>query len=118
MSANSFGASLNASYEVDFWGKARANLRSAEESLKSAMFSQQVVALTVTAAVANTYLDVLALRQRVTIADRNIKAANRILVDHRGQGDQRRILAPRSRPATGAARRPEGASTSLARIGA
>jgi NodT family efflux transporter outer membrane factor (OMF) lipoprotein len=79
VSANSFGASLNASYEVDFWGKARANLRGAEESLKSAKFSQQVVALTVTAAVANTYLDVLALRQRVTIADRNIKAANRIL---------------------------------------
>lgn len=76
---NTFGASLDASYQVDFWGKARANLRAAQESLKSARFAQQTVALTVTSDAADTYLDVLALRQRVAIADSNIAAANRIL---------------------------------------
>ena len=76
---NTFGASLSASYELDFWGLARSNLRAADESLKSAQFARQVVALTVTAGVANTYLDVLALRERVTIAQQNIDAANRIL---------------------------------------
>lgn len=76
---NTFGASLSASYELDFWGLARSNLRAADESLKSARFAQQVVALTVTAGVADTYLDVLALRQRVAIANQNIDAANRVL---------------------------------------
>jgi len=76
---NTFGASLNAGYELDFWGLARSNLRAADETLKSAKFAQQIVALTVTAGVANTYLDVLALRQRVAIANQNIDAANRVL---------------------------------------
>ncbi len=76
---NNFGVSLDASYEVDLWGKARADLRSADEALKASLYSQQTVALTVTASVANTYLDVLALRQRAAIAEHNIDAANRIL---------------------------------------
>ncbi|MDE3114578.1 MAG: efflux transporter outer membrane subunit [Pseudomonadota bacterium] len=76
---NSFGVSPAASYELDFWGKNRDQLRAAEESLKSAKFSQEVVGLTVTSGVANTYLDVLALRERVTIANQNIDAADRIL---------------------------------------
>ncbi len=76
---NSFGVAPNVNYMLDFWGKARDNLRAAEESLKSAKFSEQVVGLTVTAGVANTYLDVLALRERVAIAQQNIDAADRIL---------------------------------------
>lgn len=77
--ANSFTATLNASYEVDFWGLARDNLRAAQESLKSATYAQQVVALTITADVADTYLDVLALRQQIAITQQNIDAAKRIL---------------------------------------
>ncbi|MBV9063850.1 MAG: TolC family protein, partial [Alphaproteobacteria bacterium] len=42
-------------------------------------YAQQVVALTVTANVANTYLDVLALRERLTIAHQNVDAARRVL---------------------------------------
>jgi len=78
-SANSFGASLDASYQLDFWGLARDNLRSATEALKSARFAQETVALTVTTDAADTYLDVLALRQRDAIALDNINAADRIL---------------------------------------
>jgi NodT family efflux transporter outer membrane factor (OMF) lipoprotein len=37
------------------------------------------VALTISADVANTYLDILALRQRITIAKQNVDAAKRIL---------------------------------------
>lgn len=76
---NHFGLSLDASYYVDFWGKARDNLRAAEESLLAAKYAEQVVGLTVTSNVADTYLDVLALRQRVKIARQNIDAASRIL---------------------------------------
>jgi NodT family efflux transporter outer membrane factor (OMF) lipoprotein len=76
---NTFGASLNASYQVDLWGLAASNLRAANEELKSSRFAQQVVALTVTANTANTYFDVLALRERVAISKANIAAASRIL---------------------------------------
>ena len=76
---NAFGLNLGASYEVDVWGLARSNLRSAEESLKSARFAQQGVALMVTANVANAYFNVLALRKRIAIAKEEIAAINAIL---------------------------------------
>jgi len=76
---NTFGLSLGASYEVDIWGLARSNLRSASEALKSSRFARQNVALTLTANVANTYFSVLALRKRIAIANENIAAINDIL---------------------------------------
>jgi outer membrane protein, multidrug efflux system len=76
---NSFGLTFGASYELDFWGLARDNLRAASEGLKSARFAQQVVALTITSNVANTYFSVLALRVRIAIANQNIAAINAIL---------------------------------------
>jgi multidrug efflux system outer membrane protein len=76
---NTFGVSAQASYEVDLWGLNRDVLRAAEQSELAARYAQQTVALTISADVANTYLDILALRQRVTIAKQNIEAARRIL---------------------------------------
>ena len=76
---NFFGLSLGATYQLDFWGLARDNLRSANEALKSARFAQEVVALTTVAAVANQYMNVLALRRRIAIANENIAAINAIL---------------------------------------
>ncbi|HEX4293541.1 MAG TPA: TolC family protein [Rhizomicrobium sp.] len=76
---NTFGVSLNASYELDFWGLAQDNLRAAQNSARSALYAQRVVGLTVTSDVANTYLDVLALRDRIAIAKQNVEAAQRIL---------------------------------------
>jgi NodT family efflux transporter outer membrane factor (OMF) lipoprotein len=76
---NTFGVSLNASYELDFWGLAQDNLRAAQYNARSALYAQRVEALTVTSDVANTYLDVLALRDRIKIANDNVDAAKRIL---------------------------------------
>lgn len=76
---DSFGLTFGATYQLDFWGLARANLRAADEMLKSARFAQQVVALTVTANVASTYFNVQALRVRIAIANENITAINDIL---------------------------------------
>jgi multidrug efflux system outer membrane protein len=76
---NTFGVSAQASYEVDLWGLNRDQFLAAEQSELAARYAQQTVALTISADVANTYLDVLALRQRVTIAKQNIEAAQRIL---------------------------------------
>jgi NodT family efflux transporter outer membrane factor (OMF) lipoprotein len=77
--SNAFGLSVDASYEVDLWGEAINHLTAADEQVKSSRFAQQVVALTITANVGTTYLDVLALRERVAIAKQNIDAASRIL---------------------------------------
>jgi multidrug efflux system outer membrane protein len=79
VTGNSFGLTVGASYEFDVWGLARDNLRSAKETLKSARFAQQSVALTVTANVANEYFSVLALRKRIAIANEEIAAINGIL---------------------------------------
>src|SRR2546423_4286798 len=76
---NTFGLTLDASYELDIWGKARANLTAADQLLLASTYAQQVVALTVTTDVANTYLDVLALRERLDIARQNVDAARRVL---------------------------------------
>jgi NodT family efflux transporter outer membrane factor (OMF) lipoprotein len=76
---NAFGISANATYQLDLWGKARANLTAAEQLVLASSYAQQVVALTVTANVGNTYLDVLALRERLEIARENVDAAKRVL---------------------------------------
>lgn len=76
---NSFGLTFGASYELDVWGLARNDLRAANETLKSARFAQQAIALTITANVANTFFSVLALRVRIGIANENITAINGIL---------------------------------------
>ena len=76
---NSFGLGAGASYELDVWGLSRDNLRSAEEALKSSRFAQRAVALTTTAAVANTYFEVLALREQIAIANEDIAAIDDIL---------------------------------------
>ena len=75
----SLDLTFNASYELDFWGLARDNLRAADEQLKSARFAQQAAALTVVANVGTQYLNVLAIRRRITIARENIAAINDIL---------------------------------------
>jgi len=74
-----FGLTFNASYEPDLWGLARNNLRAAKEQLKSARFAQQSISLAVTADVADQYLNVLAIRRRIAIANEYIAAINDIL---------------------------------------
>ncbi len=76
---NTYSVGGQASYEVDFWGLNRDQLEAAEQSELASRYAEETVRLTITSDVANTYLDVLALRQRITIAKQNIDAAKRIL---------------------------------------
>lgn len=79
VTTNSYNVGLTASYELDFWGLARNNLRAANASLRSAEYTQQLVALTITADTANAYFTVLAFRERLTIARDNLESARRVL---------------------------------------
>lgn len=76
---NSFGLQLSASYEVDFWGKNRANRTAAQEALRASLYDQQTVALTATTGVATTYLQILSLRDQIAIADNNLANARDVL---------------------------------------
>lgn len=73
-----YSASLNASYEIDFWGKNRAALRAAEETAVASRFDREVVALTTVASVASSYFQVLAAYDRLRIARDNLAAATRV----------------------------------------
>ena len=76
---NSFGAALNASYELDFFGRNRSGLTSAEASATFSRFDRDTVALTVVANVATTHFDVIQLRDRLAVARRNLAIAESVL---------------------------------------
>lgn len=74
-----FFAGVGASYELDFWGKNKAGLESAEASRRASASDRATVGLTVSAAIANGYFQVLALRERLAVAGDNLKSAEAIL---------------------------------------
>jgi outer membrane protein, multidrug efflux system len=74
-----WSALLSASYEVDFWGKNRATANAARFSLSASRADRDTLALTTLAGVANGYFQVLALRERLTIARSNFDAARQLL---------------------------------------
>src|SRR5256714_11282878 len=74
-----YRAVLNASYEIDFWGKNRAALRAAEFNSIATRFDREVIVLSTVATVINTYFQVLGAQDRLRIARGNVAAATRIL---------------------------------------
>jgi len=76
---NSYNLTGNASWALDIWGRAQDNLRAADEQVKASRYAKEAVALTVISSTGSTYFNILALRERVTIAQANIDAANRVL---------------------------------------
>lgn len=80
-SVNNTLASLTGqiSYEFDFWNLARHNMRAAEALLRSERYAQETVALSVTANAASSFFEILALRERISIASQNLATARRVL---------------------------------------
>src|SRR6516165_9942687 len=76
---NLFHAALTASYEIDFWGKNRANSRAAQESAVASRFNKEIVVLSTIVSVGNAYFQVLSSQDRLRIAQNNFNIANRIL---------------------------------------
>jgi multidrug efflux system outer membrane protein len=58
--ANDFRAGLNASYEVDLWGKYRTATRAAQNDLLATEFARETVRTVVAAEVAQTYFGLIA----------------------------------------------------------
>ncbi|MDA3922155.1 MAG: efflux transporter outer membrane subunit [Salinisphaera sp.] len=76
---DSYQATLNASYEVDLFGKNRSALASARASDFASRFDQATVALGVDASVATTYFTIVTLQDRLRIADQNLAIARQLL---------------------------------------
>jgi NodT family efflux transporter outer membrane factor (OMF) lipoprotein len=81
--STSTNALLNASYEIDFWGKNTAALGSAEAAAQASRFDQQTVMLTVQSSIATTYFDILGLQERLIVAHENIANAESVLSVYR-----------------------------------
>lgn len=77
--STSAGSTLQVSYEVDFWGKNKASVASAEASLEANRFDRQTVALTVTSGIVSTYLQVLSLHDRLGVAREHVANAEHVL---------------------------------------
>jgi NodT family efflux transporter outer membrane factor (OMF) lipoprotein len=77
--STSAGSGLQVSYEVDFWGKNKASVASAEASLEANRFDRQTVALTVTSGIVSTYLQVLSLHDRLAVAREHVANAEHVL---------------------------------------
>jgi NodT family efflux transporter outer membrane factor (OMF) lipoprotein len=73
------GLFAQASYELDFWGKNRAAAGSATKLAEASAFDAQTVAVTLSASVADTYFELLSLRERVRLAQQIADDARRVL---------------------------------------
>lgn len=76
---DSLKATLDASYEIDFWGKNRSLVRAAEETAVGKRYDREVVGLTTMIAAANVYFQVLAAQDRLRVARQNLESATRVL---------------------------------------
>ena len=83
--SRAYNAGLNIGYEIDFWGKNRATSDAAQATALATRFDQQTVAITVTAAVAQTWFAALAARDRLDVANRNLADAQQTLRVIRGR---------------------------------
>jgi NodT family efflux transporter outer membrane factor (OMF) lipoprotein len=77
--STSASSGLQVSYEVDFWGKNKASVASAEASLEANRFDRQTVALTVTSGIVSTYLQVLSLHDQLAVAREHVANAEHVL---------------------------------------
>lgn len=75
------GASVgfDAAWELDFWGKFRRSIQSADANLMANMASYDDVLVTLTAEVARAYVQIRTFEERILLAQENIKIQERAL---------------------------------------
>lgn len=65
---------LNASWEIDFWGKFRRTIESADASLLATVADYDSALVSLTADVTNSYIQIRTLEKRIGIARQNVEA--------------------------------------------
>jgi multidrug efflux system outer membrane protein len=74
-----YQAALNASYEIDFWGKNRATSEAAQQNALASRFDRDTIVIATEVSVATAYFLVLSSQDRIRIARQNVEAADRVL---------------------------------------
>jgi NodT family efflux transporter outer membrane factor (OMF) lipoprotein len=64
---------LNASWELDFWGKFRRGVQAADASLQATIADYDTALVSLTADVANSYILIRTLEKRLSIAKENVR---------------------------------------------
>ena len=76
---NSFNATLNASYEVDFWGRNRSAVEAAAANLNATRYDLEAVAISTDASVASNWFQLVENQARLQLAMDNLAAAEQVL---------------------------------------
>ena len=71
--------SLGASYELDLWGRIAAGVDASRANLAATRFDRDAARLSISASVATTWFQTLALQEREDIARENLTIAERVL---------------------------------------
>lgn len=79
LTTNNWNAGLSAGYELDLWGRIRAQKQGALQLLQASRFDQDAIRLTTTAAVANQWIERVRLQEQLTIARLNRDNASELL---------------------------------------
>src|SRR5258706_15464690 len=74
-----YGVGRAASYDLVFGGKNRDLAEAAKAARAASAADRRTVALTVTGSVANAYFQLLALRDRIAVAQANLQSSQSIL---------------------------------------
>jgi NodT family efflux transporter outer membrane factor (OMF) lipoprotein len=77
--SSSTGIDLGASYEIDLWGRIAAGVDASRAGLVATRFDYDAARLSISASVATTWFQVLALQERLDIARQNLATAERVL---------------------------------------
>jgi NodT family efflux transporter outer membrane factor (OMF) lipoprotein len=80
-----YSTGLQASYDLDLFGRNRATFQAAQSSAVATRYDQATVALAVVTSVASTYFQVLSGQDRLKVARRNLRDAERVLAAYRGR---------------------------------
>jgi outer membrane protein, multidrug efflux system len=75
---NMFELGLNASYEIDFWGKNEDASKAARLLANASRFDRNVVEIATIASVLNAYFQVLNAHDRLRIAHENVRIADEV----------------------------------------
>ncbi len=70
---------LSANWEIDFWGKWRRAIESADASLMASVANYDSTLVSLTASVANSYIIIRTLERRLTIARQNVETQRQSL---------------------------------------
>lgn len=75
----SSGATLGISYEIDVWNKLEASVKASEATLKATQYDWDALRLSLIANMIESYLQYVALEERIVIARENLQSARELL---------------------------------------